>query len=59
MVSKELKDQLASTARLLQDKHAELGSSCKAYATELQRLQTSNAKIIESLKASGQQFDTV
>lgn len=51
IVSKELKDQLASTVRLLQDKDAELGSSSKAYATELQRLQTSNAKITEEFES--------
>lgn len=51
IASKELKDQLASMARLLQDKDAELGSSSKAYATELQRLQTSNAKITEEFES--------
>lgn len=48
IVSKELKDQLASTVRLLQDKDAELGSSSKAYAAELQ---TSNAKITEDFES--------
>lgn len=40
--------------RLLQDKDAELGSSSKAYATELQRLQTSNAKITEEFESRQQ-----
>lgn len=51
IASKELKDQLASMARLLQDNDAELGSSSKAYATELQRLQTSNAKMTEEFES--------
>ena len=51
IASKELRDQLASTARLLKDKEAELGSSSKAYAAELQRLQTSNAKMTEEFES--------
>lgn len=55
IASKELKDQLASMARLLQGKDAELGSSSKAYATELQRLQTSNAKVTEEFESRQRQ----